>query len=288
MNVKIGELYTNVKSLLKIMNVEEYSLETKIIFEKAFDSQLPRILMNKDARVSKKILDDIHSMVEKRRNNIPIQYVVGEWEFYGYPFKVGHGVLIPRQDTETLIDYILGVCNENKIKSPKIIDLCSGSGCIAVTLKKKIPEAEIYALEMSEIAFKYLECNANLNETDIKIIKADVLSENSTENLSDFDIIVSNPPYLSKQDMKELQKEVRFEPTKALYGGDDGLHFYREITPLWKKILKTGGMIVYEIGMNQHNDVSCILKQNNFNKIEFTKDTAGIIRVVSAVKKEDL
>lgn len=286
--VTVGELYTNLKSMLRLMNIEEYSFEAKLIFEKAFESELPRILMNRDSAVSENILKDIQDMTEKRRNGLPVQYIVGEWEFYGYPFKVGKGVLIPRQDTETLVDYVLEICRRNNIKSPKIIDLCSGTGCIAITLKKEISDSEVYALELSENALEYLEYNKKLNNADIKIIKADVLEDNSRKNLPVFDIIVSNPPYLTKQDMQELQKEVQAEPESALYAGEDGLYFYKKITPLWKKSLKKGGIIVYEIGINQHDSVSDILKSDNFEKVEFIKDTAGIIRVVSAVKEEEL
>lgn len=286
--VTVGELYTNLKSMLRLMNIEEYSFEAKLIFEKAFESEFPRILMNRDSAVPENILKDIQDMTEKRRNGLPVQYIVGEWEFYGYPFKVGKGVLIPRQDTETLVDYVLEICRRNNIKSPKIIDLCSGTGCIAITLKKEIPDSEVYALELSENALEYLEYNKKLNNADIKIIKADVLEDNSRKNLPVFDIIVSNPPYLTKQDMQELQKEVQAEPESALYAGEDGLCFYKKITPLWKKSLKKGGIIVYEIGINQHDSVSDILKSDNFEKVEFIKDTAGIIRVVSAVKEEEL
>lgn len=286
--VTIGELYTNLKSMLRLMDIDTYAFEAKLILEKAFGSELPRILMNKDSAVPENILEDIQNMTEKRKKGFPIQYILGEWEFYGYPFKVGEGVLIPRQDTETLIDYVLEVCRINNIKSPKIIDLCSGTGCIAITLKKEIPDAEVYAVENSKTALEYLEYNKKLNQADIKIINADVLEDKYTSNFADFDIIVSNPPYLTEQDMRELQPEVRFEPVTALYAGEDGLYFYQKITPIWKKILKSGGMIVYEIGMNQHDSVSDILKSNNFGKIEFIKDTAGIIRVVSGVRREDL
>lgn len=285
--VTIGELYTNLKSVLRLMNIDTYAFEAKLIIEKAFDSELPRILMNRDSAVPESILDNIQDMTEKRKKGFPIQYILGEWEFYGYKFKVGEGVLIPRQDTETLIDYVLDICRKNNMKSPKIIDLCSGTGCIAITLKKEIPDSEIYALENSGIALEYLEYNAKLNQADIKIMEADVLEDKYTDNFKDFDIIVSNPPYLTRQDMRELQPEVRFEPITALYAGENGLYFYQRITPLWKKILKSGGMIVYEIGMNQHESVSDILESNNFNQTEFIKDTAGIIRVVSGVKQED-
>ncbi|MDE5946318.1 MAG: peptide chain release factor N(5)-glutamine methyltransferase [Oscillospiraceae bacterium] len=287
--ITVGEIYNNTKLLLKNISTD-YSFEAKCILEKAFDSELPRILMNRNSEVQDNILEDIHNMTEKRKTGYPLQYILGEWEFYGYPFKIGEGVLIPRQDTETLVDYVLSYLKESeKIKNPRIMDLCSGSGCIAVSLKKEFPDAEIYALENSDDALKYLECNAKLNNANIHIIKADVLNEKYIESFCDkkIDIIVSNPPYLTKNDMKNLQKEVSFEPSYALYGGtDDGLYYYRKITEIWKSVLAPEGIIVYEIGINQHNDVSEILKLNNFNNIIFSKDTAEIIRVVSGKKQE--
>lgn len=286
--VTVGELYANLKSMLRLMNIDEYIFESKLILEKAFNSELPRILMNKDSAVPEKILIDVQHMIEIRKNGYPIQYILGEWEFYSYKFKVGTGVLIPRQDTETLIDYIIESCHRNNMKSPKIMDLCSGTGCIAITLKKEIPDSEVYALELSDLALSYIKSNSELNQADIKIIKGNVLWDFHTENFSDFDIIVSNPPYLTGKDIKELQPEVRFEPFTALYGGHDGLWFYKKITSIWKKILKSGGMLVYEIGMNQHDSVKNILESNNFNEIKFTKDTAGIIRVVSGIKQEEM
>ena len=284
--VTIGEFYSNVKSILNSAEIESYSFEAKCIFEKAFRTNLPSILTNRTSAVPDEVFKSIESMTQKRITGYPLQYILGEWEFFGYTFKIGEGVLIPRQDTETIIEHILEKRRINTLKSPKIIDLCSGSGCIAVTLKKELPEAEIFALEKSENAFKYLEENIKLNDVDVRTVKSDVLLEESTDGLNDFDIIVSNPPYLTRQDMKELQKEVRFEPSPALYAGEDGLHFYREITKIWKNSLKTNGILVYEIGMGQHDDVADILKSEGFESIEYIKDTADIIRVVSAVKQE--
>ena len=154
------------------------------------------------------------------------------------PFYVGEGVLIPRQDTETLVETVL------KIKlpeNPKILDLCSGSGCIAVSLALNIKNADVTAVEISDKAAEYIKKNAELNNTDLNIVKDDVLSEKTAEIFSGIDAIVCNPPYLTADDMKSLQKEVTFEPETALFGGKDGLDFYRNITKLWKDCLKSGG-----------------------------------------------
>ena len=196
--------------------------------------------------------------------------------------------MIPRPDTETLIENILEIYRKNNLKSPKIVDLCSGSGCIAVTLKKQIPNAEVYAVEISEKAVEVIRENAELNNVDIHIINSDVLNPETVEIIPETDIIVCNPPYLTQYDMDNLQKEVTFEPSLALFGGDDGLDFYREITSLWRKSLKNNGWIAYEFGDGQHDDVGKILGKNNFYNITFSRDTQNIIRTVTAQKQEDM
>ena len=244
----------------------------------------PILVTDKNKDVPPELSDKIMELVRRRSEGYPLQYLLGEWEFYGYPFKVGEGVLIPRPDTETLIEQTLAVCRQMGNRSPKIIDLCSGSGCIAVTLKKELPEAEVFAVEISDEAIKYLKQNVELNNADITIIQGDVLDEKLQQSLLDFDIIVSNPPYLTGEEMKELQIEVAFEPELALFGGDDGLGFYRRLTAMWKNSLKTGGYLLYEFGMGQHSAVSEILAENDFTDITLQKDAGGIIRTISGKK----
>ncbi len=244
----------------------------------------PILVTDKNKDVSPELSDKIMELVRRRSEGYPLQYLLGEWEFYGYPFKVGEGVLIPRPDTETLIEQTLEVCRQMGNRSPKIIDLCSGSGCIAVTLKKELLEAEIFAVEISDEAIKYLKQNVELNNADITIIQGDVLDEKLQQSLLDFDIIVSNPPYLTGEEMKELQIEVAFEPELALFGGNDGLEFYRRLTAMWKNSLKTSGYLLYEFGMGQHSAVSEILAENDFTDIMLQKDAGGIIRTISGKK----
>lgn len=231
--------------------------------------------------------ENIRSIINKRCEGYPLQYLLGEWEFYGYPFIVNENVLIPRPDTETLIENVKDIVKREKLNAPKIADLCSGSGCIAVTLKKEIPDACVTAVELSEKAVAVIEKNAELNKADINIVNANVLKEETARMLADFDIIVSNPPYLTQEDMDTLQTEVTHEPSLALFGGNDGLDFYRAMTPLWKNSLKKGGWLLYEYGMGQHDDVKNILEHNNFENIEICRDLAGIFRTSSAQKTED-
>ncbi len=279
------ELYRNCVQSLKENGIDDAEFDTMCIFQEVFGEKNPLFKPNEGVNSSHiyKIYDDI----EFRCKGKPLQYVLGEWDFWKYTFRVGEGVLIPRPETETLIENILDICVKNNLKSPKILDLCSGSGCIAITLEKEIPQSVVYAVEKFDTAFKYLEENIMLNSSEVKAVKADVLVPETAEKFMDFDIIVSNPPYLTAEEMQDLQKEVQAEPKSALFGGTDGLDFYRSITSIWKDSLKTGGYICYEFGMNQHNAVADILKAHNFININFTEDTGGIIRTVTAEKQEE-
>lgn len=277
-------LFEQCRSSLEEKGIDSARFDTLCIFQDMLGERNPIFITDKNKDVPPELSDKIMELVSRRSEGYPLQYLLGEWEFYGYPFKVGEGVLIPRPDTETLIEQTLAVCSKMGNISPKIIDLCSGSGCIAVTLKKEIPEAEVSAVEISDKAIEFLKRNAKLNNADITVIQGDVLDERLQQNLLDFDIIVSNPPYLTKEEMNELQKEVTFEPELALFGGNDGLGFYSRITSMWKNSLKTGGYLLYEFGMGQHSAVSDILSENDFADIMLQMDAGGIIRTISGKK----
>ncbi len=279
--VTATELYFRLKKILGNNGIQSSQFEAMCIVEHIFGEKLEKILINKiDASEQQVALTD--NIVFRRTQGEPLQYILGKWEFYGLEFFVGEGVLIPRQDTETMIDETL------KLKlpqCPKIIDLCSGSGCIGITINKKIPDAQVTAVENSEKALSYLNKNIALNNAKIKIVMGDVLNEKTAEQFSDIDLILCNPPYLTSEDMKNLQKEVTFEPKEALFGGNDGMRFYKNITAIWKNILKSGGYIYYEIGIGQEDRVTEILMENNFVNIRSANDLCGITRVVSGQKR---
>lgn len=274
------ELYFHAKKIFECNNIESASFESMCILEHVFGKKLSVLLLEKPT-ASEEQKNTVNNLAYRRICGYPLQYLLGKWEFFGLPFYVGEGVLIPRQDTETLVETVL------KIKlpeNPKILDLCSGSGCIGVSLALNIKNADVTAVEISDKAAEYIKKNAELNNTDLNIVKDDVLSEKTAEIFSGIDVIVCNPPYLTAEDMKSLQKEVTFEPETALFGGKDGLDFYRNITKLWKDCLKSGGILAYEIGMGQEDAVMKILEENNFINIEMTEDLSGIIRVVRGEK----
>lgn len=276
------ELYSCLKSILGDSEADSPEFSARCIMEQAFGSSFSMIMLDRNKPVPEAEEQACLSMVRKRAGGYPLQYILGEWEFFGYRFKVGEGVLIPRPDTETLVEQVIEICRSNKLESPKIADLCSGSGCIAVTLKKEIPQAQVYAVELSDKALPYIRVNSELNHADIHIVQADVLLEKTAEESGNLDIIVSNPPYLTGQDMKCLQTEVAFEPEMALFGGEDGLDFYRKITAVWRNSLNSGGYIAFEFGMDQHEAVRGILQQYGFKNIQLSRDTSGIIRTVTA------
>lgn len=217
-------------------------------------------------------------LLARRLRGEPLQYIIGEWDFCGESYDVGPGVLIPRADTETLIDEAVKVmkgCHDLTVA-----DLCAGTGCIGITLAALLDCAEVFLLEKYEAAFDYLEKNVKRRGSVCKAIEADVLDEDSLIFVPMCDLIVSNPPYINAEDMERLQKEVTFEPREALYGGEDGFDYYRGITRIWKRKLKPNGVMMFEIGAGQEDEVMEIMIQSGLKDVRVRRDMAGINRCV--------
>ena len=208
----------------------------------------------------------------------PLQYLLGEWEFYGLPFQVGPGVLIPRADTETLVE--TGLSLLEGISSPVIADLCAGSGCICCALTHQFSGAHAYAFELSDDALGYLRENVRRHCLLVEVVACDVLSPPAELPL--FDLIVSNPPYLSAQEIDSLQPQVTYEPQMALLGGADGYDFYRALPLLWKEKLKPGGWLAFEVGYTQAETVANLLRDAGYAEIFTRQDLGGVTRVVAA------
>lgn len=227
----------------------------------------------------------LEDCVTRRLSGEPLQYILGEWEFYGLPFYVGEGVLIPRQDTEVIAELALEFAKAHGKPGFLAADLCAGSGCIGVTLAK-LAGVQVKLLELSEQALSYLRRNIERNGAEhlCEAVNADVLSDEAADSLPKLDLIVTNPPYLTGEDMRNLQTEVGFEPETALYGGVDGLDYYRRMIPLWSGKLNPGGMLAAEIGMGQERDVMRIFEQSGI-AAQTKKDLCGIIRVIYGIKE---
>lgn len=228
-----------------------------------------------DEIIMKKFAD----LLWRVKSGEPLQYVIGKWDFYESEFFVGEGVLIPRLETEELTD--LAVKIAQKIENPVVIDLCSGSGCIGISIAKKIKTSTVYLVEKSEKAFYYLLKNAK-DVPNVNSLNKDIFALPQIEKA---DIIVSNPPYINSGDIDSLQKEVQREPRMALDGGQDGLDFYRFIAENYKDYLKPDGVLLFEIGETQADAVADILKSNSYSDIEIKKDIYGNARMAVCRKR---
>jgi release factor glutamine methyltransferase len=223
------------------------------------------------------ILSRLADMLWKLKTGEPLQYVLGKWDFYESEFYVGKGVLIPRPETEELVD--MAVKHIKSLGKCVVYDLCAGSGCIGLSVAKACSNATVYLIEKSSEAFYYLKKNSQ-NIDNAVIICDDI---NNTENRDKADVIISNPPYIKSSDLATLQSEVQQEPSMALDGGADGLDFYRLINEKWAPLINNNGTLFLEIGNEQGKDIVSVL--SNFKDIKVIKDIYGNDRMVKALKE---
>ena len=275
--MKASEALTNLAEFLESHGIEDSAFEAEQLLGVVLKI-VPPLFRVHNLELPDRVLNELQVLAERRVSGYPLQYILGEWEFFGLPFSVGEGVLIPRADTEILVETALKFINGRP--NLKIIDLCSGSGCIAVALEKNTKECTVLALEKEDAAYEYLKENVHLNHSLVIPLKGDVMNPFG----DDYDLIVSNPPYITPEAMENLQREVTYEPDTALRGGEDGLFFYHEIVKRWAPILKCGGMLAVEIGFDQKDAVMDIFKNGGLAEIKCVKDYGGNDRVVTGIK----
>lgn len=231
---------------------------------------------NDERVLTQEQLHCLESWVARRLEGEPLQYILGEWEFFSLPFVVGPGVLIPRPDTECLVERALTYLKKNPVA--RVADLCSGSGAVAVAIAHEAPQCWVTAVEWDQTAFGYLEQNIRLNQAgNVRAVRADVLA--GPQDLGPFDLIVSNPPYIPSAVIEELDISVRKEPHIALDGGEDGLTFYRAILSRWLSALSPDGALLVEIGFDQGHAVSELFSPY-FDEVECLRDYGGNDRVI--------
>lgn len=223
--------------------------------------------------ISNEDYEKLISLSKKRLEGYPLQYIIGKWYFFDMELSVGEGVLIPRQDTETVCEAAFEQIN--KMVAPTVLDLCSGSGCIALAIKKYCPHSSVVAIEKSEQAYKYLV--ENIENTGIKILpmQADILRFDDNVEEESFDVIISNPPYIDPVVKQDLQTEVSYEPEMALFANDKGLYFYRFIAKYYRKALKDKGFLIFEYGFDQQKQVKDILTGEGYKVIKEIIDLGG-------------
>ena len=277
------DIFNKSVDYLKKNGVPSPLLDTEYIFSDVLKVSRNTLKYSMSREIKEENKDKIREMLVLRaKKRKPLQYILGEWEFYGLPFKVSEGVLIPRADTEILVEQCIQLMRE--VEEPNILDIGSGTGAISIAIANELKSSSVTGIDINEKAIEL----ANKNKTLNKIKNINFVKSNLFENLDKdfkYDLIVSNPPYISKNEYETLMPEVKnYEPQNALTDLGDGLYFYREISKLAGEYLKDTGYLAYEIGYNQAKDVTKILQNNNFDILSVIKDYGGNDRVVIAKK----
>ncbi|MBF4694558.1 peptide chain release factor N(5)-glutamine methyltransferase [Fusibacter ferrireducens] len=255
----------------------EWEIESKWMLCHVLDCSVLDLIIYKQQAITEKAYGDLVEMVRRRAQREPIQYILGVHEFMGLPFKVSKGVLIPRQDTESLVEYIIQYVDE---QPTKILDIGTGSGAIAISLAHYLKYSEVTTVDISEDALEIARENVRLNgvEERVTLLKSDLFENIEPQKM---DIIVSNPPYISEKDLKMLEPEVKdYEPELALFGGKDGLDFYRRIIPKSKSYLKPNGLLIFEAGYDQSEKIVELFEVNGYDNIGVFSDLRGVPRFI--------
>ena len=272
----IKQAITKGMIMLKSNNVESPKLKARLLLQYVLDKPRQYIIVYDNKEIDKQQQWQYFVNIEKLTKGIPLQHITHRQEFMKMDFFVDENVLIPRSDTEILVEEVIKIAQ--KYNSPRILDLCTGSGAIAISLKKFVPNADITAVDISEKALEIAQKNAEKLEAKINFVKSDLFDKLDNKK---FDIIVSNPPYIRKDEIKKLSEEVQKEPKIALDGGEDGLDFYRIIAEQAINYLKTGSFLCFEIGYNQKNDVIKIIEdEQNYKNTYCKKDLFGNDRII--------
>jgi len=279
-----GQLYIDARRrLLETEDVDSASMMARHLLAHVSGKTQAAILADRDLYASEEICQKMDAGVGRLLEGEPLAYVLGEWEFYGLNLYVNEHVLIPRDDTVAVTSLAINKAIFLK-QNPRVLDLCCGSGCIGLAVASRVKDARVTLADISRDALAVAKRNIVLNHLSAKVscVQADALKPASAI-LGKFDLIVSNPPYITANEMLDLPKSVKaYEPNLALYGGDDGLDFYRSIAKNYKTALKPGGYLCFEFGMGQGNDVCRILEENGYTILERTRDYNDRERAVLA------
>jgi release factor glutamine methyltransferase len=281
-SMTMGEIYQKGKSMLSGAENDSPAFDTACLFQKAFGLDRQSLILHSADTADAEKSADYLEWIEQRASGRPLQYILGKWPFMDLDLNVGEGVLIPREETELLV-----YTAADRLKNhpcPQIIDLCAGTGAVALGMASLLPCAQITAAELYDAAFTYLK--RNQEETGLKNVtpvQLDVLNPQSALRFSELDCIVSNPPYVLAGEIPTLQAEVRREPPTALDGGEDGLVFYRAIAKYWLPKLAGGGTAAVEVGEKQAHEVAALFEAAGLTEIQILPDFNQIERVVWGV-----
>ena len=274
--LKLQRIYKEGSAYLESRQIPDAQIDAWYLLEYVTGISRASYYGNPEKNISEEEAKRYWEYLEKRARRIPLQHITGEQEFMGLPFCVNEHVLIPRQDTEVLVEEAIRVI-QKEMPEAAVLDLCTGSGCIGISIQSFCSNTQVTAADISEDALKVAQKNAKENQVPVEFVHSDLFEEIS----GSYDMIVSNPPYIPSKVIETLMPEVRdHEPIKALDGKEDGLYFYRRITEESVAYLKPGGYLLYEIGHDQGEAVSSYMRENGFDEIEVIRDLAGLDRVV--------
>jgi len=294
LNAVTSGAYSQYKNLCQQLRAEYDVRESQelsfLILEKLYGVGKADVLSDKGIKISEESQSKQASILNRLLKGEPMQYVFGEAEFCGMTLKVNENVLIPRPETEEMTEWLLSIIRNNQWLSPRVLDLCTGSGCIAISIKKAVEESDVTGIDISDGALLVAEENAKVQGTDISFVKDDVLSGLSvfiaSNGKSSFDVIVSNPPYVCEREKTDMEDRVLdYEPSLALFvPDDDPLRFYREIIKISQSLLKPNGLIMMETNRLYAGRVGEMLETSSFRNIEIRKDIFGNDRMVKGEK----
>ena len=278
--VKYNDLYLDIRALLKRGGIEDTTQAAKELVCIAAGKTKNELLRDGLLYVPSEVEREAYALAERHIAGEPVAYLIGEWEFYGLPFDISPAVLIPRPDTEILCENVIRELQGEE--SCRVLDLCAGSGCVGIAVAKHVEGARVTLGEISEDALKV--CRQNIRRNGLtgrmSAMRIDAF-EKPSRQLGEFHCIVSNPPYIPTADIETLDASVRdHEPHLALDGGEDGLDFYRCICEKWRDALVPGGLLAFEVGIGQADEVLRIMRAGGFGHIEIIRDLHMIPRVV--------
>lgn len=271
------------KQRLLECEIEDANLDAWLLLEYVSGISRSWYFVHEDEEISENDIEEYQILIEQRGKHIPLQQLTKEAYFYGMKFFVNENVLIPRQDTEVLVEQVLSLSKGKE--NLKLLDMCTGSGCILLALLANLKQASGTGVDLSEKALEVAQRNGEELGIEVSWVQSDLFDKVS----GSYDIIVSNPPYIETSVIEGLMDEVKlYEPRMALDGTEDGLFFYREITMQAGKYLKNNGILAFEIGYNQGKAVSEFMKENGYKEVQVLQDLAGLDRVVTGrIEKEE-
>ncbi len=287
MSISLAEFKTHFnKSLSGLYEEPELGALYRLLLEHFLGFDSIQLALHAQRILEESELQNLTVALKRLTRSEPIQYILGEAHFYGLTFKVSEGILIPRQETEILVHTIIHKA-KGEYKSPKLLDIGTGSGCIAIALQKNIAGSSVFAVDVSDKALEIAKANAQLNQSQVHFQKLNILETPANTSIGQFDIVVSNPPYVLHSEKEQMHRNVvDFEPELALYVNDNNpLLYYKEITGFCREHLIEGGTLVFEINEKFGWDIKSLMEENGFCKVEIIQDLNNKDRVVLGIKK---